>query len=317
MKVLVIGSSGFVGSNLNLTSPDFCFFGLDDVTPRGNPNQSYIHFEKLDFLTEKAIEYIQKLEPSFIVLLAGIQFTSPIQKRKDRKEAFLQNVHIARQAAQILNLVPTVRKLIYVSTDMVYGIQQANLIDEQCQPHPIGEYGSSKLEAERILSRFDARVVILRPRLIVGPGRVGTIKILAEFVYRNLPVPLIGKGNNRYQMLSVFDLWSAIHKCMSVDVKGVFNLGSDSPPTLNELFPEVLGKLGRKNPIIRLPQKATEKSLLLLDKLNLSPLAPEQFLIAGLNCMLSTDKFKSATGWCPAFTDLEVITESLSRLARE
>jgi hypothetical protein len=80
------------------------------------------------------------------------------------------------------------------------------------------------------------------------------------------------------------------------------------------LFPQLLAKLGRDNFIIRLPQKLTEKFLLILDRFNLSPLAPEQFLIAGINCKLSTEKFKIATGWLPVHSDLEVITESLSQL---
>jgi nucleoside-diphosphate-sugar epimerase len=116
-------------------------------------------------------------------------------------------------------------------------------------------------------------------------------------------------------MLSVFDLWGAIHKCISIEIQGVFNLGSDSPPTLNELFPQLLAKLGRKNFIFRLPQKSTERLLQVLDRFNLSPLAPEQFLIAGVNCMLSTDKFKKATGWLPVYSDLEVITETMSQFA--
>lgn len=314
MKVLIIGSSGFVGSNLKLQVPGAEFYGLDISGPRNSPDTQYVHCEEVDFLTKEAIGYIQTLKPTFIVLLAGIQFTSPIQKRQMRRKEFSQNVKIASQADEILNLLPSVRKLIYVSTDMVYGIQDGKSIDELCEPKPIGEYGSSKLEAERILTKHNSRVVILRPRLIVGPGRAGTIKLLARFVHGNLPIPLIGKGNNRYQMLSVSDLWSAIQKCISNDIQGVFNLGSDSPPTLNELFPQLLAKLGRRNLIIRLPQKLTERFLLILDRFNLSPLAPEQFLIAGINCELSTDKFKNATGWLPVYSDLQVITESLSQL---
>jgi dTDP-glucose 4,6-dehydratase len=302
---------------LNLSTSDFQFYGLDLNDPRNGPNPNYLHFKKLDFLSEKAIVYIQKVEPNFMILLAGIQFTSPIQKRNDRKEAFFQNVIIARQAVEILKLVPSIRKLIYVSTDMVYGIQHTNLIDELCQPLPIGEYGSSKLEAEKTLKKYESRIIVLRPRLIVGPGRAGTIKILSRFVYGKLPIPLIGKGNDRYQMLSVFDLWSAILKCISGEIHGVFNLGSDSPPILNELLPQLLGNLGRSKPIIRLPQKTTERLLLLLDKFNLSPLAPEQFLIAGLDCRLSTEKFKNATGWAPTHSDLEVITQTLFQLKKE
>jgi dTDP-glucose 4,6-dehydratase len=311
MKALVVGSSGFVGSNLSLSNPGIQFIGLDIVDSENTHVSHYAHHKKLDFLSQDTLAYVQDLKPEFIILLAGVQFTSPIQKRRMRREAFSQNVLIARQAAEILERIPTIKKLIYVSTDMVYGIPSKKIIDEESQARPIGEYGKSKLEAEGILQKFESKVVILRPRLIVGPGRAGTIKLLAKFVHGRMPIPLIGKGDNRYQMLSVFDLWSAIDKCLETEIVGLFNLGSNSPPTLNELFPKVLEELGVKKLIIRLPKKATERTLLILDKINLSPLAPEQFLIAGFNCQLSTQKFVKATSWQPAFTDEDMITKSL------
>jgi dTDP-glucose 4,6-dehydratase len=210
--------------------------------------------------------------------------------------------------------MPGITKLIYVSTDMVYGIQNSFSVAEDSHPQPIGEYGKSKLDSENILREHESRVVVLRPRLIVGPGRVGTIKLLSRFIYKNLPIPLIGNGENRYQMLSVFDLWSAIDKSIQTGISGVFNLGSNEPPTLNELFPKVLHTLGRNNKIVRLPQAITERALLFLDTYNLSPLAPEQFLIAGQNCFLSTTKFKSQTGWDAEYSDEEIITEALRNL---
>jgi dTDP-glucose 4,6-dehydratase len=310
MKVLVVGSSGFVGSNMNLVSPDMQFYGLDVVEGKNTSDASYMHFEKLNFLSDEAIDFIKRISPDCIVLLAGIQFTSPIQKRKDRERDFSENVKIARRASELLSSISTIKKLIFVSTDMVYGIQQSKTVDEESECKPIGEYGKSKLRAEAILREFDSRTVIFRPRLIVGPGRAGTIKLISRIISAHLPIPFIGRGENRYQMISVFDLWSAISKCLDTNVYGVYNLGSNEPPTLNELFPRVLRNLGRTNRIIRLPQKLTEKTFLLMDYFNLSPLAPEQFLIAGQNCVLSTVKFMDATGWAPQYSDEDMITRA-------
>lgn len=314
MRVLVVGSSGFVGSNLNLEIPNTQFYGLDISEQRHASHQSYTHFERLDFLTEEAVAYVKCLAPDSIVLLAGVQFTSPIQKKSDREAAFAKNVEIARQAYKVMTATPTVKKIIFVSTDMVYGIQSESFVDENCAPDPIGEYGRSKLEAENILLKLNPRIVIFRPRLIVGPGRVGTIKLISRFVSANLPIPFIGKGENKYQMISVYDLWSAIGKCFDGKIHGIYNLGSDNPPTLNELFPKVIKNLARSNRIMRFPRRITEQLLLLLDSFNLSPLAPEQFLIAGQNCVLNTAKFKTATGWEPQYADEEIITQALRNL---
>jgi len=317
VKTLVVGSAGFVGSNLNIKDLNNIFYGVDIREQKPPLNLNYFHQQRIDYLSDEAVDYVKKLNPDYLVVLAGVQFTVPIQKRANREDDFFINIEIANQSVKLLKLIPSIKKLIYVSTDMVYGVQKSNLVDEQVKPRPVGEYGQSKLKAEKILMSHASKVVILRPRLIIGPGRVGTIKLLARFISGNLPIPLIGRGNNHYQMLSVFDLWDAIAKCFVYDVNGIYNLGSKNPPTLNELFPKVLESLERKNLIIRLPKKVTEKSLLLLDRFNLSPLAPEQFLIAGQNCKLSIEKFQNATGWVPSLSDEEMITRSLQELTRD
>jgi dTDP-glucose 4,6-dehydratase len=314
VKVLVVGSTGFVGSNLDIEEEGVEFHGIDLDDRVQRQNSKYSSFKKFDFLSQECLDYIHYLRPDFVVLLAGIQFTLPIQKRQQREESFKENTKIASQANLLLSLLPEITKLIYVSTDMVYGIQNSLSVTEENPPHPIGQYGQSKLDSEAILRQNESRVVVLRPRVIVGPGRVGTIKILARLIYKNLPIPLIGNGENRYQMLSVFDLWSAIEKSIKTGVTGVFNLGSNEPPTLNEVLPKVLSELGRNNKIIRLPRDITEKALLFLDKYNLSPLAPEQFLIAGQNCSLSTAKFKSQTGWEPEHSDEKMMLEAIRSL---
>ncbi len=316
MKVLVVGAAGFVGSNLNILNEKFDFHGIDFKDLDLKTSKRYSTFTKLDFLSQALLDYVNILKPDYLILLAGVQFESPIQNRNQRKSEFEQNTKIAKQGSRLLSQFAEIKKLIYVSTDMVYGIQFENEIDESFQPSPIGEYGESKLSAEKILGQFDSRVIILRPRLIVGPGRVGTIKLLSKLINSNLPIPLIGNGNNRYQMLSVFDLWGAIEKCLELEIDGVFNLGSNNPPTLNELMPKVLSNLNRKNRIIRLPKTFTENLLRLLDRMNVSPLAPEQFEIAGQNCVLSTEKFKSISNWEPKYSDEEILTLNLQQLLR-
>ena len=71
------------------------------------------------------------------------------------------------------------------------------------------------------------RLSILRPRLISGSGRLGVFVRLFELVRRGLPVPLIGSGENHYQMVGVDDCARAIVlACERGFPRGAFNLGS-------------------------------------------------------------------------------------------
>ena len=76
--------------------------------------------------------------------------------------------------------------------------------DETCNPRPVGDYGRSKLEAEAVCRRFMSRglkVNIIRPRFIVGEGRLGLLTILFDWVSRGKRIYIIGDGQNRFQMI--------------------------------------------------------------------------------------------------------------------
>lgn len=71
---------------------------------------------------------------------------------------------------------------------------------------------ASKLATERLAEEYRAKgfkISIFRPRLIIGPGRLGILVKLFKLIDLNLPVPMIGGGNNPYQFISVFDCASA------------------------------------------------------------------------------------------------------------
>lgn len=310
VKVLVLGGMGFVGSNINLSSEDYELYSLDTAPLATTKYQRAI---RGDIRDSRVLFTIDEIKPKVLVVLAGKQFERPIQRRSQRIISFSANEEIARRVIEIVRNTPSISQVIYVSTDMVYGRQGLSLIDEKVSPHPIGEYGKSKFAAEEVLKSLEVEWVVFRPRLIVGPGRTGTVELLSKFIRLGMPVPIIGKGNNRYQMLSVFDMWSAIENAISQKLHGVYNLGSDNPETLNVLLPKILESLGKRNPILRLPKSLTERSLLILDQIGVSPLAPEQFLIAGQNCLLDITKMKG-TGWSPKFSDEAMLTEALGLL---
>ena len=66
--------------------------------------------------------------------------------------------------------------------------------------------------------------------------------------------------------------------------------------------------------MIKLPFKAAVLIFNILDRLGVSPLTPEQFKIAGLDYILSTEKIKSQLGWSPTKNDQTMLSESLHDL---
>jgi dTDP-glucose 4,6-dehydratase len=305
MKILVTGASGFVGSCL--VERNTGFLGIDLM--KGSNNSI-----KLDLVDrETLLNFLIREQITDIVHLAGVQFSNYVSRRT-RKEFFNQNVEMARSLTYAANEAK-VSRLIYVSTDMVYGRDIESPVSESHPTVPFGEYGLSKLEAERIFSSIgNFKLVILRPRLILGPGRVGTISKLAKLIDSPLPLILIGNGGNRYQFIGVQDVCKAIELFLNSEFEGIFNIGSDDPPKLDTLFKSTLSVLRRKKILLRIPSCIVFPILDTLDYMNIGILAPEQYKIANLDYVLSTDKLKSELKWNPSQSDEELLTLALKEL---
>lgn len=122
---------------------------------------------------------------------------------------------------------------------------------------PFGPYGRSKALAEDYLFKMRQggfRTTILRPRLIMGPGRLGIFTKLFRLVDLGLPVPLIGDGSNRFQFISVSDCARASLAAVARGFPDAeINLGSANPPTEFELLQGLIAAAGSRSRVLRTP----------------------------------------------------------------
>lgn len=306
MSILITGASGFVGGYLLARNSEFV--GVD-INPR-NPSIIYCDVNKIEELRK----IVKDFKVKRIVHLAGVQFTSYIPPTL-RNKVMKENLTMAQAISSVAES-ENIEVIVYVSTDMVYGSVVNSPVSEVSIPKPIGEYGESKLAAEKEFLRLSGRckVVIFRPRLIMGQGRQGTIQTLSRLLVSRLPLFLIGNGKSRYQFVGVEDVCEAILLALETEDSQVYNLGSDNPPQLNDLFKFVLKKLGIKKLIVRIPSWLATLILSTFDKFGVSPLTPEQYKIAGKDYVLDTTKVKERLKWTPKSTDGELLLESLDHL---
>lgn len=207
------------------------------------------------------------------------------------------------------------KRMIFFSTDMTYGVPDQTPISESHAQRPIGPYGKSKLAAEQLINQahldFGLHATIFRPRLISGTGRLGVLSKLFRLIKLGLPVPMIGSGKNRYQMVSVEDCVTAALKAVSLGCPpGPFNLGSSNPPTVRELLERVITRVGSRSIVIPTPALVMQPLLSVLDQLGLTLLYPEQFVIANLDYVLDTGNARKVLAWTAEKGDIEILYEA-------
>lgn len=316
MRHIIIGGDGFVGRHL---AADLAKAGekviVADIAKaplnhyeRSQPNPvSWVHLDVTDPASFSALA----LESDDVVYNLSARMLSPIMPRAKRR-AFFYPVNYDG-VVNILDWMDRAgaRKLVHFTTDMVYG-HTVQVPTPECSPTvPLGEYGQSKLDTEVLCTKWRERgfdITIFRPRLIIGPGRLGILSKLFKLIDLNLPVPMIGSGHNPYQFISVFDCASA---CVAAWKAGfpnrAYNLGSDTPPSVRALLGDLIRQAGSRSILIPTPAPLVKLVLNTLDRVNLPLMDPEQYLIADEVCILDTSAANADLGWQPVHRDDDML----------
>lgn len=311
MKHIIIGGDGFVGAQL---AADLQARGekviVADINRSAHAHYAHVGFQHLD-VTDRAAFDALPLEPQDMVYNLSAKMLSPIQPRAKRQEFFWPvNYH---GTANLLEFMESrgAKRLVHFTTDMVYGHALHVPVVEDHPARPLGEYGESKLASEALCRRYRERgfsISIFRPRLIIGPGRLGILSKLFRLIDLNLPVPMIGSGRNAYQFVSVFDCASGARLAWEAGVpNGEYNLGSDNPPPVRELLSRLIEEAASRSILLPTPAWAVKRTLDLLDLVNLPLMDPEQYLIADEYCIVDTTRARADIGWTPAHRDDDML----------
>jgi len=311
MKHIIIGGDGFVGAQL---AADLQARGervlVADINKSAHAHYAHVGFQHLD-VTDPDAFHVLPLQPQDMVYNLSAKMLSPIQTRAKRQEFFWPvNYH---GTANLLDFMESrgAKRLVHFTTDMVYGHAIEVPVKEDHRAQPLGEYGESKLASEHLCQRYREQgfdISIFRPRLIIGPGRLGILSKLFGLIDHNLPVPMIGSGRNAYQFVSVFDCASAARLAWEAGVpNGEYNLGSDNPPPVRELLSRLVREAGSRSMLLPTPGWAVKRVLDLLDLVNLPLMDPEQYLIADEYCIVDTSRAKADIGWTPAHRDDDML----------
>jgi len=271
-RYLVTGGAGFLGINLvrhllasdhEVTSLDMAEFDYADCRDR-------IRIITGDVRDRDDVR--QAMDGADIVVHSAAAL--PLYKREDIFSTNVEGTRNVLEAAERQG----VDRVIYVSTTAVYGIPDHHPIDENDRLDGVGPYGEAKILAEQVCLEYrDAGLCapILRPKSFIGPERLGVFVLLYDWAKDGKNFPVIGSGDNRYQLLDVEDLCDAIYLAATLNrsiVNDTFNIGAKAFGTMKEDFQAVLDHAGFGKRIITFPAGPVIAVLKVLEFLHLSPL---------------------------------------------
>lgn len=236
MKVLIIGSKGFIGSNCyNYFAKEHDVWGTDIYTDYNEKN--YILF---DALSSTSYSLFQNREFDICINCAGAASVpdSWVVPMRD----FELNTHLVARMLDSIRVCNPICRFINISSAAVYGTPQRLPVEEDVPLRPLSPYGQHKVYAEGLCKEFfqlyGIRTCSVRIFSAYGPGLKKQIFwdwFLKSRNVNSLLLPGTGKESRDYIYIS--DIVKAISLIMTnAEWQGeAYNIGSGNQYQIDQV----------------------------------------------------------------------------------
>ena len=278
-KIIITGSTGFVGVNLmkHLATKSFQVKALN--------------------LRNKKWKMEIDTECSVIIHLAGK--AHDLKKVSNPQEYYEANFELTKQVFDSF-LLSEASVFIFMSSVKATADEVEGILTEDTIPNPKTHYGISKLQAENYIINQklteEKRIYILRPCMIHGPGNKGNLNLLYSVVKKGFPWPLASFENQR-SFLSIENLCFVIQEILNRNdiASGIYNVADDKPLSTNELIALISKSQNKVARTLAFPKKMISLLAKIGDILHL-PLNSERLQKLTESYIVSNDKIISAIG---------------------
>lgn len=255
MKTLVTGAAGFVGHHLvaalRVRGDTVRALALPPEDTTRLEQQHVTVFRGDVCRPETLIKPIDGVDTIFH-LASAHGLWRPKQDYHSVNVAGTENVCRAALAAGV-------RRLVHVSSWMVYGMGLGQPVNEDFPLRPVSDfYAVTKAEADMLVQRYIARdhlpAVIVRPGTMFGPGDWVNFARMADRLRAGKAI-IIGSGRNALPFVYVTSVVEGLLLAASQEqaVGQAYNLADDQPFTQEQLWYTIAQEVGVRPPRLRVP----------------------------------------------------------------
>ncbi len=247
MKSLVTGAAGFLGSHLAeyLVKAGHTVVGLDDLSGGYEENvPAGVEFVKASILDHDNVNALfekEKFDYVYHLAAYAAEGLSHFIKRFNYNNNVVGSVNLINAAVNT-----GVKCFVFTSSIAVYGEGRTPMIEDMV-PMPTDSYGIAKFTVEQELQAskhmFGLDYVIFRPHNVYGerqnlgdPYR-NVVGIFMNQIMQGKSLTIFGDGTQQRAFSYVGDIVPGIAKSPDVPEarNKIFNIGADTPYTVNEL----------------------------------------------------------------------------------
>jgi len=268
MKALVTGGAGFIGSNVvkYLLEKNWELRIIDDLSTgyKCNLKKLNVEFTQGSICDERVVRDLCKGMDVVFHLAASVgrqrSLDNPILDSRTNLLGTISLLEAMRANG--------VKRIIYSSSAAIFGELITPCVEENHPLNADSPYGISKLAAEKMILAYSEiykmKGICLRYFNIFGINQRfdkygNVIPIFAHQIFSGQPINIYGDGTQTRDFLNVKDVAVANYlAAVNIQESGIFNIGSGSSVTINDLAALMQELCGVQVGVKYLPQRPAD-----------------------------------------------------------
>lgn len=206
-----------------------------------------------------------------------------------------------------------VAKVVYTSSSAVFGVPERNPVTDQTPPRPREAYGKAKLDGELLCRAAVSRgqdVTVVRPRTIVGHGRLGIFAILFDWIADGVDALVFDGGANRYQFVHAQDLARACLLAAQRQGPATYNIGAAEFGSMRETLQALCDHAATGAGVRSVPSRVAAPLMKAASRSGLAPFADYHWLMYARDFWFDTTSAQVELGWRAQYSNVDMMCEA-------